>query len=88
MFSAPQPGKQEPLRQLMIPFLLGMNPELQDYLKKQFGSALGINPPKWYAEDPGNVVEGIEMGWEDFVEMAHLFTPYIPEKVPTINNGR
>lgn len=86
LFAAPQQGKKrEPLQRLMIPFLLGMQPNLQDYLKKQFGSALGIHPPKWYAEDPGDVVEGIEMGWEDFVEMAHLFTPFIPAKVPTLN---
>ena len=80
MFSHEKAGKgREKTDHLVTPLLLTMQPELQDYLRKQFGSEKGISPPGWYKKDPGEVVEGWEQSREEFIKMAGMFTGLVPK---------
>lgn len=82
MFTATQPGKgkRQAPNEIVIPHLLGVNPKLQDYLRKRFGSSQGIRPPSWYKDvDRKEVVEGFDMDRHDFINLAGRLTPLIPK---------
>lgn len=80
LLAPPQPGEmQRPLTELMLPLAVLMNPQVQEILKKTFGSRYGIDAPEWYRADPGNVVEGYRQSREDFIRVASLFTGLIPK---------
>lgn len=70
----------EPRKDLLIPLLLGMAPQLDEYLRKSFGASRGISAPGWYrGVDKSQVIEGSKMPREDFIKLASLFTGLIPK---------
>lgn len=82
MFATTKPGKagKQAPDEIVIPHLLGVNPQLQDYLRKRFGNTSGIRPPSWYHDvDRAEVVEGFDMDRHDFVNLAGRLTPLIPQ---------
>jgi len=78
MATGPEP--REARKDLLIPLLLGMAPQLDEYLRKSFGNTRGISPPDWYRRvDRSQVVEGSAMPRDDFVKLASMFTGLIPK---------
>jgi len=72
-------GRREPRSSMMLPLLLGMKPQLEEFLVKSFGNNLGISAPDWYREDQGEVVEGFDMPRDEFIQLASMFTGVIPK---------
>jgi len=72
-------GKKERLEHLMIPHLLGVQPEIQDWLRSQFGSDQGISPPEWLQSNPSELVETYDMPRDEFINVASMFTGLIPK---------
>lgn len=75
----PKRAQQAPRTTLTVPLLLGVKPELRDFLQQSFGKPLGITPPEWYQHDQGEVVEGWELSREEFIKVASMFTGLIPK---------
>lgn len=77
---APSTESSTPRQDLLIPLLLGMAPQLDEYLRKSFSAARGITPPSWYkGVDKSQIIEGYTMPREDFIKLASMFTGLIPQ---------
>jgi len=73
-------GREQRLEHMVLPLLLGIQPEIQDFLRKRFGTGKGVVPtPEWYRQNPGEVVEGWDQSREEFINMASMFTRLIPK---------
>jgi len=70
---------RKPRTRMVIPLLPAMQPKIIDVIQKGFGKQYGIDPPDWFLRNHENVVEGYDMPRDQFVQMAGLVTPLIPE---------
>ena len=89
MFNARPKKTSEPRQDLLIPFLLGQRPELQDFIRNSFGSSDGISPPGWYQKvERHEIIEGTEMDKGSFIRLAGMFTGLIPADYLRKAHGR
>lgn len=56
----------KPPSELLTPLTMVMNPNIEDYVRKSFGRAKGIDAPNWVEQD--DMVDLFDSSQEDFMQ--------------------
>jgi hypothetical protein len=73
------PRSRKRPRELWQPLTFIMQPELDKAIRNYFGSPRGIHTPGWVPRRDEEVVDGYDMGVEEFKQFAGMFTHLIPK---------